>query len=188
MGQYYYPILKLEGQEKEVFSRDVDGEYTMAKLTEHSWWLNPLMKAMGNKLYKQKGQLIWLGDYAEQQDFDERKIAEDAEELQALTDDGVEIESAEEFSFDNKYLCNHTTKEYLDLNKFYRQSVCNGWCLCPLSLLTALGNGKGGGDYCGSNEDKVGIWAWDIISIEDSKPKGYKKFSVVFKETDEEDF
>ena len=60
MGQYYYPILKLEGQEKEVFSRDVDGEYTMAKLTEHSWWLNPLMKAMGNKLYKQKEEKVCI--------------------------------------------------------------------------------------------------------------------------------
>ena len=180
MGQYYYPVIKI-GRKTEVMNRRVDGEYTMAKLMEHSWWLNPFMKAMGNKLYKQKGQLIWLGDYAEQEDFDERGIKKSVRRL--LDNDGVGIASAEEFSFDNKYICNHTKKEYLDLNKFYKNSIDKeGWCLCPLSLLTAIGNGRGGGDYWGINKDEVGIWAWDIISIEDEKPKDYTEFDIIFKE------
>lgn len=181
MGQYYYPVIKI-GRKTEVMNRRVDGEYTMAKLMEHSWWLNPFMKAMGNKLYKQKGQLIWLGDYAEQEDFDERGIKKSVRRL--LDNEGIGIASVEEFSFDNKYICNHTKKEYLDLNKFYKNGISKdgAWCICPLSLLTAIGNGRGGGDYGGINADKVGIWAWDIISIEDEKPKDYTEFDIIFKE------
>ena len=32
----------------------------------------------------------------------------------------------------------------------------------------------------GSDEDKVGSWAWNIISIEDEAPKGFGKIKVSF--------
>ena len=52
----------------------------------------------------------------------------------------------------------------------------------PLPLLTALGNGRGGGDYSGTDEDKVGIWARDVLSVEFNIPKGFKEFKVNFRE------
>ena len=33
-------------------------------------------------------------------------------------------------------------------------------------MLTALGNGQGGGDYRGKEEEKIGAWAGDWISVE----------------------
>ena len=42
MGQYYYAVIEINEQ-KVVYDRKVDGEYTPAKLTEHSWWLNPFV-------------------------------------------------------------------------------------------------------------------------------------------------
>ena len=42
--------------------------------------------------------------------------------------------------------------------------------LHPLSLLTAEGNGRGGGDYNGPNMDMVGTWARDVISMENEAP------------------
>lgn len=64
MGQYYRPVVELDG-EITVYNRDVDNEYTLAKLCEHSWLKNPLMQAISEKLYKKKGRLLWCGDYAE---------------------------------------------------------------------------------------------------------------------------
>ena len=53
MGQYYRPVVELDG-EITVYNRDVDNEYTMAILTEHSWWKNPLMNAISEKFYMKK--------------------------------------------------------------------------------------------------------------------------------------
>jgi hypothetical protein len=50
----------------------------------------------------------------------------------------------------------------------------------PLPLLTAEGNGNGGGDYYGENKNMVGIWARDIISISDTVPEGFTELKCVF--------
>ena len=42
------------------------------------------------------------------------------------------------------------------------------------------GNGRGGGDYYGENEELVGTWARDVISIEKDKPNGYDEFEDYF--------
>jgi hypothetical protein len=58
------------------------------------------------------------------------------------------------------YIVNHTKKVYV--------KKTDG--LHPLSLLTAEGNGRGGGDYNGPNMDMVGTWARDVISMENEAP------------------
>ncbi len=62
----------------------------------------------------------------------------------------------------------------------------DGWVINPLPLLTACGNGRGGGDYHSQypDQDKVGIWAGDVLSIEFAVPKRkwYKKLVVSFSE------
>ena len=54
----------------------------------------------------------------------------------------------------------------------------------PLPLLTACGNGRGGGDYhdCYPDYDKVGTWAFDIIECTDARPEGYEKYEPCFTE------
>jgi hypothetical protein len=47
-------------------------------------------------------------------------------------------------------------------------------------LLTAEGNGRGGGDFEGIGEKFVGTWARDIISVEKELPKGYKQIRPNF--------
>lgn len=42
MGQYYMVLLEKDG-ERKILDRSVDGEYTAAKLMEHSWWKNPFV-------------------------------------------------------------------------------------------------------------------------------------------------
>ena len=57
------------------------------------------------------------------------------------------------------------------MKTYYVNHADNNDCINPLSLLTAVGNGKGCGDYFGLNSCDIGIWAWDIISIEDEIPE-----------------
>jgi hypothetical protein len=49
-----------------------------------------------------------------------------------------------------------------------------------LPLLTAEGNGRGGGDYRGENENLIGSWARDIISVEMEIPDGYDELVCEF--------
>lgn len=58
------------------------------------------------------------------------------------------------------------------------------WCpkLCLILLFSCEGNGRGGGDFRGHDDDKVGLWARDIISVEREPPAGFQEFVVDFHE------
>ncbi|MBQ3336835.1 MAG: hypothetical protein IJG80_05475, partial [Selenomonadaceae bacterium] len=67
MGQYFRPILgDAYGLNCKVFDRSVDGEYTFAKLLEHSWWQNPFVNAFSEFLYNEPSRVAWVGDYADE--------------------------------------------------------------------------------------------------------------------------
>ena len=51
---------------------------------------------------------------------------------------------------------------------FYKSTSSALW------LLLANSNGRGGGDFHGSNE-LIGTWARDVISVAAKKPKGFKE-------------
>ena len=63
-----------------------------------------------------------------------------------------------------KYIINHTKKLYVNKDKYNLYH--------PLPLLVAEGNGRSGSDYVDKpDEDFVGMWARDVISIEKDKPE-----------------
>ena len=190
MGQYYRAILGDKfGLDCKVFDRSVDGEYTLAKLMEHSWWLNPFCNAFAENLYNENGRVIWCGDYAgEEGDFDfNLNSSFYTPSYKEVWGETVNLHGSEStnFTLDHKFLLNHDTKEFIDLDEYKEKSQdSNGWTIHPLPLLTAVGNDRGGGDFHEGNigYEFVGIWAWHLISISDEVPKSYKKFDVVFKE------
>lgn len=189
MGQYYNIILKgVKEETVHTFDRTLDGEYTMAKLMEHSYYLNPMVNAIAKKIYNKPSQIAWVGDYAN-----------DNEELYNLAyhpKNGFEELKSSEFSLNGRYLINHTKKLILSCWGYVVDCIRNcqnqdyaSWVIHPLPLLTALGNGKGGGDYRGINEDKVGSWAWDTLEIVEwekmrklKDKKGYQDYKVIFLE------
>jgi len=77
---------------------------------------------------------------------------------------------------DRYYLVNHTKRCFVDMDKCPIQETYSTegkdfkLIIHPLSLLTAVSNGLGGGDYTGSNMDMVGHWAGDVISVSLEKP------------------
>jgi hypothetical protein len=161
----------------------------MAKIMEHSWWENDCMACVAYKLYKNPQRLAWVGDYAEQDDF----YANDMFKVDRCIDDDVAVpnvekvwgedaktsgfDSKERIALDHKYLVNHEQKVYIDLDEYFKRSVDKeGWCINPISILTAVGNGRGGGDFHNEAQEwLVGRWAWNMISIEDEPPQGFEK-------------
>ena len=84
-----------------------------------------------------------------------------------------------------KVLLNYDTHQFVDLDDYKRLSVDKqGWCIHPLPLLTAVGNDRGSGDFHEGNVgyENVGTWAWHLLSIEDNRPKNFRKLKLAFKE------
>ena len=190
MGQYYRAILgDAYGLNCMVFDRSVDGEYTLAKLMEHSWWLNPFVNSFAAQIYNSKSRVCWVGDYAtEPADF---KFANNSAfyvpNYKEVWGNKVKLltSHSSDFTLDGKFLLNHDTKEYLDLDEYKEKSKDKeGWTIHPLPLLTAVGNNRGGGDFYEGNigYEFVGIWAWQLISIADSFPKNFTSVNIIFKE------
>ena len=182
MGQYYRVITR-NSNRNTVFDRDIKGDpdYVGAKLMEHSWWENRFCKALAATIVDNPMRVCWCGDYAEDEECQQLGFAYSdvwgdvrCEEI---------APSPKGFSLDNyKYLVNHDKKQYVDLTK-YRKAATDkvGWCVFPVSILTALGNGRGGGDY--HREDElVGSWAFDTIEItsDSAKIEGFNEIEPVF--------
>lgn len=174
MGQYY--MVKVNDK---VYNREVNGQYTMAKLMEHSWWENSFVNTICHEIFKKPKTVAWVGDYSNE---------ENKELYESVWGEKVKTYGINEaqVSLSGKFLVNHTKLEYLNCSKYYENSVDKeGWCINPLPLLTSIGNGNGGGDYCGTDMEYVGKWCNDEISVELEKPEGfieYIEIEPVFKE------
>lgn len=96
--------------------------------------------------------------------------------------DSYDLKLGQKCSCDQfRYLYNTKRKEYVDSFKIlpsyvgeYKSEI-NFVKLDAYSLLIAIGNGLGGGDYFGPDENLVGLWAStsDSIIISEKSPKEY---------------
>lgn len=161
MGQYYTAVLKDENGK-------LRGYYDYGlKLMEHSYFMNAYVNTICNKIYNKPHNVAWVGDYAEEEnEFTHYERNHKGHHQTKHTKE----------NFMECLLINHTRKQVLDLTDYYNESIINyykndrkdSWVIHPLPLLTAFGNGLGGGDYWGNkaiNKDKVGMWAGDLIEI-----------------------
>lgn len=177
MGQYYHVITRRNGKNK-VYNRTVDNEYTMAKLMEHSWWENSFCRALAKTLVDNPTKVCWCGDYAEENECNALGFTYD----KVWKTNGCKIKSTD-FTLDSvNYLINNDKKIYLDLKKYKKNCMVDGWCIFPISLLTALGNDRGGGDFHEGNTgySDVGAWAFDEIYLSNELPDGYTEEEYKF--------
>lgn len=203
MGQYYNILTKRDNK-YTLYSRSYrltngSTEYQFAKLTEHSWINNTTMSCFSNLILRKPTKVAWVGDYSDQYEEDEMVNNLDHDQMKELHDlvwnDEVREKILPFRPLLVKYLLlvNWDKKQYVDMYEYIEKSTVKegyfaGWCLHPLSLLTALGNGFGGGDYHGINEDLVGNWCFDTLSFEsyDIKEKldneCYVKLDIEFME------
>ena len=170
-------VVKPEGITKD--DKEYWEHYNGVKLMEHSWIGNSFMTAISKYIYKNPTKVAWVGDYADTFRWECSQERPSPLELWIETwgegSSEEEIEPVKEFDLHDKYLVNHTKKVALDFNDYIDNCTDGEWCIHPLSLLTACGNGMGGGDfydrYIGACD--VGWWCNDEISIEDKCPDGY---------------
>ena len=191
MGQYYYPtIIRNSGTQKsevQYYAHDYDNGL---KLTEHSYIGNNFVETVIAQLYNNPGRLFWVGDYANKDDFlDEEdwnqiRKANKKYSVKILSDGShTSTYPQPDEMIRGRFILNHTKKLYIDMEEYEEHAPkASQWMGCPfhpIPLLTAVGNGRGGGDYSGTNEDSIGTWAGDLIEAQDVKPNGYTDVSTL---------
>ena len=180
MGQYYRVLI--ENKDGHPI-RVSPNEYNVGlKLTEHSWWENYFVNRIVAYLLNNPKRVAWVGDYSQEEPvsmkYNLHSLAYNTK-FSILEVGGKEI-FKEKKTLDGFYLVNHTKKIYLDCDKYKAHSNKNEWIIHPLPLLTAVGNGLGGGDYHGINEEDVGSWCYDTISVQKIIPNNYKEVEYTF--------
>lgn len=187
MGQYYKGYVKNLNDNTLVFdSWDYNNG---AKLTEHSWVGNNMVDAVCTYIRDNPCIIGWFGDYSN--DTEEYHRDENIQKIyQQLW---IDRDKSFNFKMPTKgirrlmrrgYLINNTQKIYIPMKEYFALNKDNeNWCLNPLPLLTALGNGQGGGDYHGPNQEAVGTWFLDEILYSKEAPnKDFQKVMYEFKD------
>ena len=173
MGQYYKPV-SIDKKEW-VLSHDYDNGL---KLMEHSYIGNTFVEIVEILLTEingwYKNRIVWAGDCADNEKHKKKNLYE-------LIGKDKNIIKPVVRKLDKKYryLCNHSKKEFVDKRKIKKDK--NDYKINPLPLLTCEGNGRGGGDFRGEDE-RIGAWARDIISLEEKAPIGYEEIDGQFYE------
>ena len=207
MGQYYCPtIITPDGRVLSISPHAFDHG---AKLTEHSWISNDFVNAAYSLIFKSPKRVAWIGDYAKDEyetcgeaytkalpfdQFTEYYDASWGKDREGLPTNLFSKKDLAILNHDVKkmYLVNHSKQFYIDLESFIRDNTTkggnwDGYCMNPLPLLTACGNGRGGGDY---HEDRIGheyigIWAFDSLEYTDQLPDSYTEAIFYFNEDSE---
>ena len=192
MGQYYQVVVGTKCGWDKVVYYPLDFDEGL-KLMEHSYVDSDFCKKIHSLIYKHPRRIIWVGDYANEKTDDYYSVHNRNQEprpksvpkysfvwgSKATHRSNDTVLAGADIDYEHSYLVNHTIKSYLDLKSYYKHSSANIWgVIDPLPILTVVGNGRGGGDYSGSNENRVGSWKWHLISIEDSPPDGYTKLNA----------
>lgn len=170
MGQYY--VLAIQSlKDKKI--RTYESSHGL-KLMEFTYYDSSLTTFFGNSIYHNPQRTFVIGDYADQKDFknEEYQSMFNVKELYNIP---VLSYGLEDFDFRDKCCVNLSQGKYIELNPDNEQNIFEPFLLC------ALGNGKGGGDYCGINDDVVGSWAGDIVTIVEKEliPSTYQDFEKV---------
>lgn len=184
MGQYYRPII-LDDNGKPMKYFDSHYYNNGLKLMEHSYQDNEFVAAVESLLAMDAAlPVVWSGDYA-----DEDLWALCSPEMEVrfhgvtppryLTDVG-EPNAAMPITVTTKshrYVVNVDKAEFVDKLEV---PVIPNWGdgrIHPLPLLTADGNGRGGGDYRGY-WPYVGRWARNRVAVTVKPPTGYSQLNV----------
>jgi hypothetical protein len=130
------------------------------KLIEHSYVGNHFMEAVESLICPTgmfyKSRVVWAGDYGDSEP------GAGGKNLYELVEGRPESRPQVEDMSEYLYVVNHTKQEYM-----YKGDHGSIHCL---SIMTAEGNGRGGGDYDGPGMELVGSWARDVISVEKEAP------------------
>ncbi len=145
------------------------------KLMEHSYIGNHFVSSFETLIKNNPQRVVWAGDYADECKGRKTNLYRRCKDLnKANPTEKVGVT-------ETRYIVNHSKKEFVDKFNVPEIATWKGTKIHPLPLLTCEGNGRGGGDFRGENE-YIGTWARDIISVESKKPIGYAEINPNFAE------
>lgn len=183
MGQGYLAIIL--GEKPQTTTGETIRTYVNShhynngyKLTEHSYLRNPYVSAVESLIcptgQHHKSRIVWAGDYADcEQDGDMNLYL-----MTGMEPNEEKICRPDTYDVTNyRFIVNHTKNLYVD-----KGPVVETLKYHPLPLLTAEGNGRGGGDYRGNMIELIGSWARDVISVEAQAPDGFQELICDFKD------
>jgi len=149
------------------------------KLIEHSRIGSIDTAPIHNIIENKPCNVAWIGDYSTtpydgsepyQRKFPKKKFAEIYDEV--WNRDASKFVGSLGISYYAGFLINHSKQRYIDLSDYEEVD--------PLPLLTACGNDRGGGDYHGPLEKRIGTWAFDELEFSKSYNGPYKKVFYAF--------
>lgn len=147
------------------------------KLMEHSWLENDFVNGVLESIWDNPSRVAWVGDYADDDgDFGGRYTKDTYETVWGADEMERPFDEVPTIHKDG-YILNLDKGVYIDLRRY--ASVAGfkprwsdqTWTIHPLPLLTCIGNGRGGGDYQGTNMQTVGTWAMDLVSYTERRPE-----------------
>lgn len=190
MGQYYTPVILGDLGQVKILKKEFIRVWLSSfcygngmKLMEHSYIGNKFVTAFESLICPDgafyMSRAVWAGDYADPEpDCDDEKEQKNlynmANEEEGLACSKQQTPKARDMS-EFRYIVNHTKKLFVD------KQLCSSG-IHPLPLLICEGNGRGGGDYHGTNEHLCGTWARDVISVERLEPETYTQLDCAFEE------
>lgn len=185
MGQYYMPVIQEGKKLYRVYSHDFGSGL---KLTEHSYIGNDFVNVVCNYIVDNAVKLWWCGDYAEESDFENEKEFERIYKHAWNYNDDKEADTTipeknTDFDWSKQwYFVNLTKKEFVKMPVINNEEYDLTYnCV---SLLTAVGNGRGGGDYWrGDMQSVVGYWAGNVVYLTLKKPDD-KEFCDITEDAD----
>lgn len=155
------------------------------KIIEHYFWGDETVLNIERYLTPQgqfhNSRVVWAGDYADPEpgyDISDDEYGESQPNLYQLLR-GTKLVYIKNPSLNGyHYIVNHSKHQFVDKRCSYGEEQT----LHPLPLLTAEGYGSGWNeDNCIlSGQDKIGIWARDILSVEKEAPADYAELKVMF--------
>ncbi len=178
MGQYYNIIFLSDTDRIRAWTYPRAYGYGV-KLMEHAYLNSKVLNAI-EWLISPEGligpsRIVWAGDYADP----EPNGVTLYKQTDTLEENYIRPEPKNYASANYRFIVNHTKRLYVDKTHLTKDGELT---IHPLALLTAEGNGRGGGDYRGSNEHLVGTWARDLISLESYIPEGFEELECDFRE------
>lgn len=197
MGQYYRPLMIFkDGTKRSALAHNFDNGL---KLMEHSWVGNRFVNAVLYEMADKPVRLAWVGDYSDSAVADGCNlgggyITSASEFLKIFTYLWGEHSKPADLPGDSPafkldcqhadcYIVNLTKRCYIDMEQYVKSNSVKEWCINPLPLLTALGNGLGGGDYSGEvGKNDVGSWAFDEIYVTHLKSSIMEAVEFCFQE------
>lgn len=167
MGQYYKPVNIDKRQWLSCYDYD-----NGAKLLEHSYIGNRFAETVMHLLATNWNgdRIVWAGDYADPEGN------ERGDTLYARMGEPFKI-TPPASTIAYRYLVNHDRLQVVDLFRLVSDRF--NQIIHPLPILTAVGNGRGGGDLH-QRDARIGSWARQRLAASNHLPFGYTVVDGVF--------